>query len=855
MAYEIKIETGSSVQSVDELKKHVDELKASLNSLTQSTEEYAKVSQQIADAEKQLATATQESSKSLKDVISSTNQAGTSLDNAGKKTKTATDNFKIMRDEIKQLKSDFAGTTAGTEEYDTALLALSNKMRDFNDMNKMIRASAADTGQILGNITGTAQGIAGGFEAASGALELFGVSTASLQDAEKRTMGIIKVVQGLAAAEDGLTKKLPYLVKQYQSINAQIKASISARKSAKAATDAETVADTAQATASKTAAQAETAQAAGATAVSTTSATATASTFTFAGAIRALTAAIAANPLGLILVGLTTLISLLPAAISGISKLFNSNSGANNTEANLKNVETQLDNIQQKAKIQLEIKKIQSGNLDPVEELNLEIDSLKKTLNDLENEYSAAQYDLFKEMAKARGKRLKELQTELDETSRLFRESITGIQADIKKLEDSRPVAEARKQANDDAAAKRAVEQAASQYRARNEELKRFLENLEDSFKTQEELETKAYEKQQAELEDSLKRKLISQEKYDSLLEKTEQEHQDNLAKIRKDAEDKEREAREKAEKERQEQEKKRIQEQIGATGAKVQNTNNSYNNNRNILSSDYDKLIAMSNSEVEQADLSMQKEQALFNIKKQNIEEQIKLYSELQSQQTAGSEEYAKTSETLKNLNAELVVAENEHAVAVVEGEKKKQDAIQKTEDALKQQVKAYVDAISSIVDQISNLIGIYADEAKERANNEELSIEAREKALEESKKYQIAQTIISTLQGIVSAWSSAMALPTPMNYITGSALSALMTAIGAKNIQKIQSQKLGGSASSISGSGNSANIQMPTYSGPADNIAVQRPLMENMRVYVLEQDISEKQTDARVRVEEATF
>ena len=148
-----------------------------------------------------------------------------------------------------------------------------------------------------------------------------------------------------------------------------------------------------------------------------------------------------------------------------------------------------------------------------------------------------------------------------------------------------------------------------------------------------------------------------------------------------------------------------------------------------------------------------------------------------------------------------------------------------------------------------------MYADEAKERAANEELSLQARKNAFEESKKYQIALTIISTLQGIVSAWSSAMQLPSPINFIVGGATTAFMTAIGAANVQKIKSQKIGGSAGSLGGSNSAGNISIPAYTGPQDNININRPATEDMRVYVVEEDITTTQDTMKTRVAESTF
>lgn len=241
MAYTIKIETNDAVKSIESLKKQVDKLKASLANMDKSSSSYEQALKKLAVAEKKLADAQKTSAKSMKDLGNAAQSSSKSVKDSANHTKKAVDNFKAMRDEIRRLRSDLYGTTEGTAEYNEALTKLANKMRDFNDMNQAVRASAKDLGQMIGNTIGTMNGFVGAFAAISGSVELFGGDAEWVQKLESKSLSLIKVLQGLSAVEDGFTKKWPQLKAQLQAMNAQWADSIKQRQLAKTATEAQVV--------------------------------------------------------------------------------------------------------------------------------------------------------------------------------------------------------------------------------------------------------------------------------------------------------------------------------------------------------------------------------------------------------------------------------------------------------------------------------------------------------------------------------------------------------------------------------------------------------------------------------------
>ena len=134
--------------------------------------------------------------------------------------------------------------------------------------------------------------------------------------------------------------------------------------------------------------------------------------------------------------------------------------------------------------------------------------------------------------------------------------------------------------------------------------------------------------------------------------------------------------------------------------------------------------------------------------------------------------------------------------------------------------------------------------------------------KVFENSKKLQIAQSTVSYLQGLVSAWSSSMQLGPIAGPIAGATLSALLTATYGVNVSKIKSTKFGGTTSASS-------TNVPNINSSAIN-ALNKPNIGNTRltfsegdienlpqqkVYVLASDIEEATTTRRVTVKNSTF
>lgn len=192
--------------------------------------------------------------------------------------------------------------------------------------------------------------------------------------------------------------------------------------------------------------------------------------------------------------------------------------------------------------------------------------------------------------------------------------------------------------------------------------------------------------------------------------------------------------------------------------------------------------------------------------------------------------------------------VAETENAnTQIVQLEKQKNELIKLSNEDLKNMI---VDTISTAFSSASQVLNAIADT---------VDTTTRE-GFERSKKMRTASAVISTLGGILDAWTSALTLPAPFSYILGGLMSATTATLGATQIASIEKQTFDGSGSSSINASAIPNVSM------ANNIpiAYTRELLTDtetidmnnaQKVYVVESDITETQRDVEVKENNATF
>lgn len=122
-----------------------------------------------------------------------------------------------LRKEIKNLKLELEGLNEGTQEYNSTFMKLSNAMKEQKDRMAALRNSSADLGDVIGNTTKLAGGLVGGFQAAQGAISLFGGAGEDLMPILIKLQSLMAITSGLAQFEE-LTKVIPNLKNNFKGM-------------------------------------------------------------------------------------------------------------------------------------------------------------------------------------------------------------------------------------------------------------------------------------------------------------------------------------------------------------------------------------------------------------------------------------------------------------------------------------------------------------------------------------------------------------------------------------------------------------------------------------------------------------
>jgi hypothetical protein len=122
--------------------------------------------------------------------------------NTGDSAKSLSD----LRNEFKDIQKELSGLTPGTEQYINALKRLGAVKDDIGDLKDEINAFAGADKKIAA-VTNVMGGLANGFQAAQGAAALFGADNEALNETMVKlqaTMAITQGIQGLAGMGDSL---------------------------------------------------------------------------------------------------------------------------------------------------------------------------------------------------------------------------------------------------------------------------------------------------------------------------------------------------------------------------------------------------------------------------------------------------------------------------------------------------------------------------------------------------------------------------------------------------------------------------------------------------------------------------
>lgn len=221
-------------------------------------------------------------------------QASKSFEDLAKSFSDVGEQAVDLRKEVRALKTEIFKLTPGTKEYTEALIELGAKMDQLNDMQEDLKASTGGFDTIFQTTTSAIGSMASGFSAAQGVMALFGSESENLQKTFVKLQAVIAISTGIK----GFAGFLRESEKASNSLKAFIR---NVRASAEAVSSDSKEKNLDAAATNK---------------LSTASKLATTATAGLTKGIKALGAAIAANPIGFIVAGITTLVTVISTYIN-----------------------------------------------------------------------------------------------------------------------------------------------------------------------------------------------------------------------------------------------------------------------------------------------------------------------------------------------------------------------------------------------------------------------------------------------------------------------------------------------------------------------------------------------------------
>lgn len=209
-------------------------------------------------------------------------QASKSFEDLSKSFKNTDAQAVDLRKEIRGLKDDLYKLEPGTEEYGRVLQELGGKMDQLKDTQEELRVATGGLDTVFQATTNATATMAAGFTAATGIVSLFGGESEDLQKTFVKLQAVMAITTGL--------KGFAAFGKETKKASTSLKAYISQMRLARTATQQ---------------------QAAATTTLATAEGAASGAALGLSGAIKSVTAAIAANPIGAVLVAITAAITAI----------------------------------------------------------------------------------------------------------------------------------------------------------------------------------------------------------------------------------------------------------------------------------------------------------------------------------------------------------------------------------------------------------------------------------------------------------------------------------------------------------------------------------------------------------------
>ena len=848
-------ETQQATKTLKDLRNEVKSLREQLNNTAIGTEEFANTLGELEDKQKELSNVTKSTNKAIEG------------------------SYDDLVQQMSALKKEWRATADVAERSD-----ISSKILELNNQLKSMDAEIGNYQRNVGNYGSVLEGLGGTIsntsEATEGITSMFSSAVMVLGSMGLESEEMTKILQKMQLAM-ALTRGLKDLQKGKGLFEQLTKAISGANITQKLFNNS--IATTTTETQALTSAQA-------ANTVATTGATA---------ATNAFRTALISTGIGAIVVAIGALI----ANLGKLTSIFETNKAdADKYKNTLTELNEQFDGMDNHLDREVRLMKAQGASIDEVHAKQLKNLEIQREM--IASKMRSIQLDIAQLQANRHwfdggDKKIKNWKEAYDELAKSFKDigkEISNLNADF-NIDKQIELIDKQKSAYDAAAsaAKKARQEYQAYFKLRETNQKKLNDLADEATRTtmsdrekefadvqtwaydQYDMYNNMYKEEQKALKKALKDRVITQEEYDSKMALVTENYEGVVANIRILYNDKVRKLADKWAKDDADREKKKKDDKIKA----LQDT---YNAEMALVEAEYNEAAAKYELLGDQVGLSQANEEfyknqldklntlrdGLIALGVDTTDVDMQIRGVLLQQQQAFLDTFQAKADKFTELTDQLSDSIS-RITSIGDGLSSEwtnvftamSEGIQNVSAELKKGEKGwrqYANIAVSALNVASSMMVALADEQDGQSKE----------GFEKQKKYQIAAATMSMLSGIVDAWTSAMnpanAWMTMAGQIAvGTAMSAMIAATGALQINKIKQQKFGGN-SDVGTSGVNGAVAVPSLtalqsidSGVDTTSIIQGASEEgnvnNTKVYVTETDISGTVNKVNVTQAEATF
>ena len=848
-------EAQQTTKTLKDLRNEVKGLREQLNNTAIGTEEFENTLTELEAKQKELSNVTKSSNKAIEG------------------------SYDDLAQQMSALKKEWRATADVAERSDigSKILELNNQLKSMDAEIGNYQRNVGNYGSVLEGLSGTINNTS---EATEGITSMFSSAVMVLGSMGLESEEMTKILQKMQLAM-ALTRGLKDLQKGKGLFEQLTKAISGANITQKLFNSS--IATTTTETQALTSAQA-------ANTVATTGATA---------ATNAFRTALISTGIGAIVVAIGALI----ANLDKLTSVFETNKAdADKYKNTLSELNEQFDGMDDHLDREVRLMKAQGASIDEVHAKQLKNLEIQREM--IASKMRSIQLDIAQLQANRHwfdggDKKIKNWKEAYDELAKSFKDigkEISNLNADF-NVDKQIELIDKQKSAYDEAAsaAKKARQEYQAYFKLRETNQKKLNDLADEATRTtmsdrekeladaqmwaydQYDMYNNMYKEEQRALKKALKDRVITQEEYDSRMALVTENYEGVVANIRILYNDKVQKLADKWAKDDADREKKKKDDKIKA----LQDT---YNAEMTLIEAEYNEAAAKYELLGDQVGLSKANEEfyknqldklntlrdGLIALGVDTTDVDMQIRGVLLQQQQAFLDTFQAKADKFTELTDQLSDSIS-RITSIGDGLSSEwtnvfttmSEGIQRVSTELKNGEKGwrqYANIAVSALNVASSMMIALADEQDGQSKE----------GFEKQKKYQIAAATMSMLSGIVDAWTSAMnpanAWMTMAGQIAvGTAMSAMIAATGALQINKIKQQKFGGN-SDAGTSGINGAVAVPSLtalqsidSGVDTTSIIQGASEEgnvnNTKVYVTETDISGTVNKVNVTQAEATF